>query len=130
MLTISGLLKREHFCSAPIPDHPLFLSVQKNISSRYRIFDKNLNLPCRSFGHNRDHNDQCLGPCQKIQSPHTTCRNLDKTYRVWGLPNKTPPLQAANYVLKSCIFNAKRSLFIQVIDLQRIDLNFRFFTKR
>jgi hypothetical protein len=131
MVRLSWFLKRKHFFCVPIPDHHLFLSVQKNISSSYRISDKNPNLPYRSFGHNPDHSNQYLGPCQHIQHPRITYRNLGKTYRAWELPSKTPPLNEGKEsqerpILRTatnrnlyffCIFDAKKSLVAQVIDL-------------
>ena len=89
---ILGFQRKRHFFSVPIPIHLLFLSVQSSTSLRCQIFGRNLNLHCKSSGHNRGRNDRFLCPSQKIQSPHTICKSHDKTYRVWRLPFKTPPL--------------------------------------
>ena len=89
---ILGFQRKRRFFFAPIPAHLLFLSVQSSTFSRCRIFGRSLNLHCKSSGHNRGRNDRRLCPRQKIQSPHTICKSLDKTYRVSGLPFKSPPL--------------------------------------
>ena len=87
-----GFQRKKHFFSAPIPIHLPFLSVQSSTSLRCQLFGRNLSLHCKSSGHNQGRNGRSLCPSQKIQSPHTICKSHDKTYRVWGFPFKTPPL--------------------------------------